>query len=75
MQVKSLYLCYFANVKIVDGIAKLPDPLVAKLIQYDLFDPELCAFTAAKMNMNGQHTARSFVKTKTTIATQYQVPD
>lgn len=57
----------------IDGIAKLPDPFVEKLIEYHLFDPEMCYMTAAKLNQNGAHVARSFKKIETTIASEEAV--
>ena len=57
----------------IDGISKLPDPLVKKLIQYGLFDPEMCMYTAAKINMNKQHVLKEFHKIKTKIASDVEV--
>lgn len=57
----------------IDGIAKLPDPFVEKLIEYHLFDPEMCHMTAAKVDQNGAHVARSFKKIETTIASEEAV--
>lgn len=57
----------------IDGIAKLPDPFIEKLLDYHLFHPSLWAYTAARVNENGKHVMKSFKKTETTIASQTEV--
>jgi hypothetical protein len=56
----------------LDGIGKLPDPFVEKLMEYKLFDPELCSRTAMKFEHN-QHSFKEFTKKSTVIATLEEV--
>jgi hypothetical protein len=45
---------------------------VNKLIDYHLFDPSVCAFTAAKLD-GKEHVKKNFVKERTTIASDEEV--
>lgn len=42
-------------------------------MKYHLFDPALCWYTAAEMNMEGKHVQKSFKKKETTLVTEEQV--
>ena len=57
---------------ICDGIDKLPGEFVEKLIQFGLFDSELCAHTVAKYE-NREHVKKKFVKDKAPIASMADV--
>lgn len=56
----------------IDGIDKLPEEFVDKMIEYGLFDAKMCAHTVAKYE-NRNHVKKKFVKDKAPIATQAEV--
>ena len=56
----------------IDGIGKLPEEFVDKLIQYGMFDVEMCHNVVAKYE-DKEHSMKSFKKTATAIASRDQV--
>jgi hypothetical protein len=62
----------FGIVLICDGIDKLPGEFVEKLMQFGLFDPEVCAHTVAKYE-NREHVKKKFVKDKAPIASMSDI--
>jgi hypothetical protein len=56
----------------IDGIDKLPDPFVQKLLDYHLFSPEGIAFTSCKLD-GKDHVKKNFVKERTKIASDEEV--
>jgi hypothetical protein len=50
----------------------LPDPFIDKLTEYHLFDPSVCAFTAAKLD-GKEHVKKDFAKDRTTLTSDEEV--
>lgn len=56
----------------LDGIDKLPKKFVEKLMEFELFNPALCAHTVCKYE-NRKHIKKKFVKSCAPIATMEEV--